>query len=88
MVGFFPRTLIDVYAASAQRCYRHGSTYAEVALRDLQTLPRRRLVKRGTAAVLLILAAVPVAAPDAVPGLVVPSAAHNARVMQATSIGC
>jgi predicted metal-binding membrane protein len=48
-----------------------------------KTLPWRRLVTWGTAAVLLILAVVLVAAPHAVPGLVVPSGAHNTHAMNA-----
>jgi len=46
-----------------------------------KTLPWRRVVTWGTAAVLLILAAVLVAAPRAVPWLVVPSSGHNAHAM-------
>ena len=46
-----------------------------------KTLPWRRLATWGTAAVLLILAVMVVAAPHAVPGLVVPTGAHNAHVM-------
>ena len=45
-------------------------------------LPWRRAVTWGTAAVLLLLAVVLVAAPHAVPGLVVPGA-HNVRAMNA-----
>jgi predicted metal-binding membrane protein len=48
-----------------------------------KTLPWRRLVTWGTAAVLLSLAVLLVAAPHAVPGLVVPSGAHNADAMNA-----
>jgi len=47
-----------------------------------KTLPWRRVVTWGTAAVLLILAAVLVAAPHAVPGLVVPSG-HDTHTMNA-----
>jgi predicted metal-binding membrane protein len=47
-----------------------------------KTLPWRRLVTWGTAAVLLILAAVLVATPDSVPGLVVPNGGHNAPAMK------
>jgi hypothetical protein len=47
-----------------------------------KTLPWRRLVTWGTAAVLLVLAAALVAAPDAVPGLVVPSGGHSAHAMK------
>jgi predicted metal-binding membrane protein len=46
-----------------------------------KTLPWRRLVTWGTAAVLLILAALFVAAPHAVPGLVVPNGGHNSSAM-------
>jgi predicted metal-binding membrane protein len=48
-----------------------------------KTLPWRRLVTWGTAGVLLILAVLLVAAPHAVPGLVVPSGGHNAHAMNA-----
>lgn len=48
-----------------------------------KTLPWRRLVTWGTAAVLLVLAALLVAAPGTVPGLVVPSGAHSAHAMKA-----
>ncbi len=48
-----------------------------------KTLPWRRLVTWGTAAILLVLAAVLVAAPDALPGLVVPSDGHSAHAMKA-----
>jgi predicted metal-binding membrane protein len=48
-----------------------------------KTLPWRRLATWGTAAVLLILAVVVVAAPHAVPGLVVPNGAHDAHAMNA-----
>jgi predicted metal-binding membrane protein len=43
-----------------------------------KTLPWRRAVTWGTAAVLLALAVAVVAAPDAVPGLVVPGGSHGA----------
>jgi predicted metal-binding membrane protein len=46
-----------------------------------KTLPWRRLVTWGTAALLLILASVLIAAPHAVPGLVVPNGAHNGHTM-------
>jgi predicted metal-binding membrane protein len=46
-----------------------------------KTLPWRRVATWGTAAILLILAVVLVVAPHAVPGLVVPSGAHNAHTM-------
>lgn len=42
-----------------------------------KTLPWRRLVTWGTAAILLVLAALLVAAPEAIPGLVVPSGGHG-----------
>jgi predicted metal-binding membrane protein len=48
-----------------------------------KSLPWRRPVTWGTAAVLLILAGVLVAAPRSVPGLVVPGAGHNAHAMNA-----
>jgi predicted metal-binding membrane protein len=48
-----------------------------------KTLPWRRLVTWGTAAVLLILAVLLVAAPHAVPGLVVPNGGHNSHAMNA-----
>ncbi len=48
-----------------------------------KTLPWRRLVTWGTAAVLLILASVLIAAPHAVPGLVVPSGGHSTHAMNA-----
>jgi predicted metal-binding membrane protein len=48
-----------------------------------KTLPWHRLVTWGTAAVLLTLAAMLVAAPNAVPELVVPSGGHNANAMNA-----
>jgi hypothetical protein len=43
-----------------------------------KTLPWRRTVTRGTAAVLLVLAIAVLAAPHAVPGLVIPSSAPKA----------
>jgi predicted metal-binding membrane protein len=43
-----------------------------------KTLPRRRAVTWGTAAILLALAIAVAAAPDAVPGLVVPGGSHSA----------
>jgi predicted metal-binding membrane protein len=43
-----------------------------------KTLPWRRVATWGTAAILLILAVLLVAAPHSVPGLIVPSGAHNA----------
>ena len=43
-----------------------------------KTVPWRRAVTWGTAAVLLVLAIAVVVMPHAVPGLVVPSGAHNA----------
>lgn len=46
-----------------------------------KTLPWRSLVTWGTAALLLILAVLIVAAPHAVPGFVVPSGGHNANAM-------
>jgi predicted metal-binding membrane protein len=48
-----------------------------------KTLPWRRLLTWGTAAVLLILASVVIAAPHAVPGLAVPSGGHHAHAMNA-----
>jgi len=48
-----------------------------------KTLPWRRLVTWGTAAVLLILAVMLVAAPHSVPGLVVPGGAHGSHAMNA-----
>ncbi len=48
-----------------------------------KTLPWRRLATWGTAAVLLVLAALLVATPDAVPGLVVPSGGHSTHAMEA-----
>jgi predicted metal-binding membrane protein len=48
-----------------------------------KTLPWRRLVTWGTAAVLLILAVLLVAAPDAVPGLALPNGGHNSPAMNA-----
>jgi predicted metal-binding membrane protein len=48
-----------------------------------KTLPWRRLVTWGTAAVLLILAVVLVAAPHSVPGLVVPGGAQSSHAMNA-----
>ena len=48
-----------------------------------KTLPWRRLATWGTAAVLLILASVLIAAPHAVPGLVVPSGGHSTHAMNA-----
>jgi predicted metal-binding membrane protein len=47
-----------------------------------KTLPWRRLVRWGTAAVLLALAVFLVASPHDVPGLVVPGAAHGAPAMK------
>jgi predicted metal-binding membrane protein len=47
-----------------------------------KTLPWRRLVTWGAAAVLVILASVLVAAPGAVPGLVVPGGGHNSHAME------
>ena len=47
-----------------------------------KTLPWRRLATWGTTAVLLVLAALLMAAPDAVPGLVVPSSVHSAHAMK------
>jgi predicted metal-binding membrane protein len=44
-----------------------------------KTLPWRRAVTWGTAAVLLALAIALVATPDSVPGLVVPSGSHGAK---------
>jgi predicted metal-binding membrane protein len=46
-----------------------------------KTLPWRRLATWGTAAILLILAVLLVAAPHAVPGLVVPNGAHAMSTM-------
>jgi predicted metal-binding membrane protein len=43
-----------------------------------KTLPWRRAATWATAAILLVLAAAILAAPHAVPGLVVPSASHGA----------
>ncbi len=43
-----------------------------------KTLPWRRVVTWGTAAILLALAIAVVAAPHAVPGLVVPGGSHSA----------
>ena len=43
-----------------------------------KTLPWRRAATWGTAAILLVLAILLVAAPDAVPGLVVPSGSPGA----------
>jgi hypothetical protein len=48
-----------------------------------KTLPWRRLVTWGTAAVLLILAVVLVAAPHSVPGLAVPGGAQSSHAMNA-----
>jgi hypothetical protein len=48
-----------------------------------KTLPWRRLVTWGTAAVLLILAVLLVAAPHTIPGLVVPNGGHNSPAMNA-----
>lgn len=48
-----------------------------------KTLPWRRLATWSTAALLLILAVMLVAWPDAVPGLVVPGGGHGAHVMNA-----
>lgn len=43
-----------------------------------KTLPWRRAVTWGTAAVLLVLAIAVIAAPHLVPGLVVPAGSHHA----------
>lgn len=47
-----------------------------------KTLPWRRLARWGTTAVLLVLAALLMAAPDAIPELVVPSSVHSAHAMK------
>jgi predicted metal-binding membrane protein len=49
-----------------------------------KTLPWRRAVTWGTAAILLALAIAVVAAPDAVPGLVVPGGSHSAMQTMST----
>jgi predicted metal-binding membrane protein len=46
-----------------------------------KTLPWRRLVRWGTAVLLVVLATAIVAAPHSVPGLVVPSAANSPHAM-------
>jgi predicted metal-binding membrane protein len=48
-----------------------------------KTLPWRRLVTWGTAAVLVVFAVALLAAPHAVPGLVVPGGGHDAPAMKA-----